>query len=98
VAAALLGVGSVVSALGVVFAILAFAIPSEGTVFALLIGGIAFGVGSILGGVGGFILSRVGAEQTRIDARIRVLEEQLAQPHPVNVRFSIPPRVVLARF
>jgi len=95
---ALIAIGGVASAIGVFFAILAFAVPSEGSVFALMIGGAVFGLGALLGSIGGIVMAVVGAKLTRIDARIRVLEDQRPQPQPMNGGFAIPPRVVLARF
>lgn len=63
-----------------------------------MIGGIVFGVGALLGTSGGIVMAVVGAKLTRIDARIRDLEDELPQPPPLNVRFDLPPRVVLGRF
>ncbi len=97
------GVSGLVSAVGVAFVLLSFVlvdprggIRSEGQVFGLMIGGAVFGLGALVGIGGGIAMGVIGAELTRVDARIRELEAQLAPPR--SVRIPIIPPVVLARF
>jgi hypothetical protein len=47
---------------------------------------------------GGIAMGAIGDELTRVDARIRVLEAQLAAPPPASIRIPILPPIVLARF
>lgn len=101
---AILGVGGVVSALGIAFVIFSVAtldprggIRNEGQSFGIMIGGAVFGLGALIGTTGGIVLGVSGAELTRADARIRELEKQVAATPP-SVRFPILPPVVLARF
>jgi uncharacterized membrane protein YciS (DUF1049 family) len=99
-ASTLLTVGGVVSVLGLVGVGLTFAfLPALGEVgvFFLVASAGLFGVGLVLGVVAAILMVNIGAKLTRIDARIRELEEAAAQ-QPVTQLFSLPPRFVLARF
>jgi hypothetical protein len=103
-AEAALGAGAVVSVLGAAFAILSMVavdprggVRNEGQVFGLMIGGGIFGLGALVGIGGGIAMGVIGGELTRVDARIRAIETQLALPR-TSVRFTILPPVVLARF
>ena len=98
--AVILGTGAVITGVGVALIIMAFASTAsgsrEGGGYLIIVGGPVAGLGALIGIGGGIAMAMVGAEQTRIDTRIRMLEAQLA-PAP-SVRIPIIPPVVLARF
>ena len=67
----------------------------EGTMRAMF--SMLFGVGMVLGVIGGIAMAIVGAQLTRTDERIRELRDS-AQPQGSAQRFSVPPSLVLAVF
>jgi hypothetical protein len=97
--AVILGTGAVITGVGVALIIMAFASAGsgrDGGGYLIIVGGPVAGLGALIGIGGGIAMGMVGAEQTRVDTRIRQLEAQLAPPP--SVRIPIIPPVVLARF
>lgn len=93
-----LGVGGAVSLNGVVFGIVgALMFPGGGPLFALVVGAMIFGLGFLTGVIAGIVMAVIGAEVTRVDARIRKLELQAGSP-ATTARFDAPPVFVLTRF
>jgi hypothetical protein len=96
-----LGVGVTLTAIGGLLVALPFLSRSfaislgESGVFFMIAAGGLVALGAVIGIVAGVVMSKLGVEQTRIDARIRELQ---AQPPSATEQFSIPPHVVLARF
>lgn len=94
--AVILGTGGVITTVGVTLIIMAFARSSPGSGGLLIAGAPITGLGALIGIGGGITMAMVGAEQTRVDTRIRQLEAAVdAVP---SVRIPIIPPVVLARF